>query len=106
MVTASDYRKIKDIEHISEELGFKLKPSQYADTMALYPTEKLAIYYTDSPLVNGSIDDLYCFLLGWKKFKEYSEILGICSDEKIDRAIKNYQNKKLLKIIKDSEKNE
>ena len=103
--TAYHYKKLRDLEEAAEHSGLKLKvgPHSYTsgNVLSLVTHEEhLPIYTRDIELISGTAEELYIFLRGWHKAREYLFMLGATSEKAIARKEQDYRNRDLTNMIK------
>jgi len=103
-------QRIKRIEQLIDELGFKFSKSKHTDwsedhgSLSLVPKDQdaLPIYSRDAELFVGSLERLEDWLAGVKWARDYDMMLRLSNDTKRARKEQDERNKKLLTSIKES----
>ena len=108
MIGADAYRKIQELEREAERLGFVVTFPEHhyqtnlltlrarTDSTADGDVEHLPIYWRESNLMSGSVEELIAALAGWRKCMEYLTVLRVVSPGKIQRKEQDYRNQKLM----------
>jgi hypothetical protein len=102
-------QRIKRVEQVVDELGFKFNKSKHSDwtedhgALSLVPKDPdaLPIYSRDAELFVGSIERLEDWLAGVRWAREYDRMLRVSDDKKRARKEQDERNRKLLKTLKD-----
>jgi hypothetical protein len=102
-------RSFRDIEERANNIGLRFAPSKYNgmefDTIALIPfDEHLPIYNREAEVFSGSLHDIDKWLRGVEWSRNYDNLMMSKNDEKRKTAENKYQQRELLKIIRDGEK--
>lgn len=103
-----DYR---DAEERANEIGLKFAPSKYSgyefDTIALIPlNESLPVYNREAEVMAGTLADINSWLRGVAWARNYDELMKVSSNEKREIAERKYQQRELVKTIRDGKKSE
>lgn len=98
-----DYRLT---EERANKLGLKFAASKFSgiefDTIALIPLdEHLPIYNREAEVMAGSLADISSWLRGVEWSREYDNLMMGKNDEKRKTAESKYQQRELLKVIRD-----
>lgn len=98
-----DYRLT---EERANKLGLKFAPSKFSgmeyDTIALIPLdESLPIYNREAEVTAGSLSDISNWLRGVEWSREYDNLMMSKNDEKRKTAEDKYEQRELLKVIRD-----
>jgi hypothetical protein len=102
-------QKIKHVEQLIDELGFKFAKSLHGDwtdnhgALSLKPkdADALPIYSRDAELFVGSLERLEDWLAGVRWARDYDMMLKISDAKKRARKEQDERNRKLLKTLKD-----
>lgn len=97
--------RIHRLEHNLALMGMKLaRPKHHTtDLVAVLPKdENLPIYCRDAELFIGSLEETEVWLMGFRKSREYYQMLGLVTDYKVRRKEQDYRNRELLAAIKKS----
>jgi hypothetical protein len=102
-------KSFRDVEERAHKLGLTFAPSKYSgmefDTIALVPLyENLPIYNREAEIFSGSLQDIDKWLRGVEWSRNYDNLMMSKNDEKRKTAENKYQQRELLKIIRDGEK--
>ena len=103
-------QRIKRIEQLIDELGFKFSKSKHTDwsedhgALSLVPKDHdaLPIYSRDAELFVGSLERLEDWLAGVKWARDYDMMLRISDDKKRNGAEQKQRNRNLMQSIKES----
>ena len=103
-------QRIKRVEQLIDELGFKFSKSKHSDwqedhgTLSLRPKDPdaLPIYSRDAELFVGSIEGLETWLHGVRWAREYDMMLRLSDEKKRTAAEQKERNRQLLKILKEN----
>jgi hypothetical protein len=104
-------KNFRDIEARANKIGLKFGPSKYSgmefDTIALVPfDDHLPIYNREAEIFTGSLQDIDKWLQGATWARNYDDLMKVSNDEKRKTAESKYQQRELLKIIRDGKKEE
>ena len=102
-------QRIKRVEQVVDELGFKFAKSKHSDwtedhgALSLVPKDPdaLPIYSREAELFIGSVERLEDWLAGVRWAREYDMMLKLSDDKKRARKEQDERNRKLLKTLKD-----
>ena len=101
-------QRIKHVEQMIDELGFKFSKSKHSDwtedhgALSLVPKDAnaLPIYSRDAELFVGSLERLEDWLAGVRWAREYDSMLRISDDKKRKTGEQKELNRQLMQIIK------
>ena len=104
-------QRIKRVEQLIDELGFKFSKSKHSDwtedhgALSLVPKDhdSLPIYNRDAELFVGSLERLEDWLAGVRWARDYDAMLRVSDDVKRARKELDVRNKSLLTKIKESQ---
>jgi hypothetical protein len=100
-VTATEYEKVKFLEKLAYDCGFKLDINYSKNQLCLVPREEeLPIYNRTASLAIGSVEELISFLRGWKTHEDYLFYIRACSASGIVRKEQDWRNRNLVNTIK------
>lgn len=105
-------RKYRDIEERVNSMGLKMGPSKYSgmefDTIALFPKDEdsLPIYNREAEVFIGTLQDIEQWLRGVDWARKYDELMKVSNNEKRQTSERKYQQRELLKTIRDGTKSE
>lgn len=106
MTGFSTLTKIESVKNRCEEIGFKMVPSGSLDTICIQPktNDSLPIYHENSPIFVGTLEEIDIWLSGvcWARYYD-SMVTNNKSTNNRKKAEKNISNKRLIKIIKESD---
>ena len=102
-------QRIRRIEQLIDELGFKFSKSKHTDwsedhgSLSLVPKDQdaLPIYSRDAELFVGSLERLEDWLAGVKWARDYDMMLQLSDDKKRSGAEQKQRNRNLMKSIKE-----
>ena len=102
-------QRIKRVEQLVDELGFKFSKSKHSDwtedhgALSLVPKdhEALPIYSRDAELFVGSIERLEDWLAGVRWAREYDMMLRISDDKKRAAGEQKEKNRQLMRTLKE-----
>ncbi len=102
-------RSFRDVEERANQIGLKFAPSRYSgmefDTIALIPLdENLPIYNREAEVFSGTLQDIDKWICGVEWSRNYDNLMMSKNDEKRQTAERKYQQRELLKTIRDGEK--
>ena len=102
-------RSFRDIEERANNIGLRFAPSKYNgmefDTIALIPfDEHLPIYNREAEVFQGSLQDISNWLRGVEWSRNYDNLMMSKNDDKRETAERKYQQRELLKVIRDGER--
>ena len=103
-------QRIKRVEQLIDELGFKFSKSKNSDwtedhgALSLVPKDHdaLPIYNRDAELFVGSLERLEDWLAGVRWARDYDAMLRVSDDNKRARKEQDVRNKSLLTQIKEA----
>ena len=103
-------QRIKRVEQLIDELGFKFSKSKHTDwsedhgSLSLVPKDQdaLPIFSRDAELFVGSLERLEDWLAGVKWARDYDAMLRVSDDAKRSRKEQDVRNKSLLTQIKEA----
>jgi hypothetical protein len=103
-------QRIKRVEQLIDELGFKFAKSKHTDwsedhgALSLVPKDHdaLPIYSRDAELFVGSLERLEDWLAGVKWARDYDMMLRLSDDKKRSSAEQKQRNRNLMQSIKES----
>ncbi len=104
-------RSFRDVEERANQFGLKFAPSKYSgmefDTIALIPfDEHLPIYNREAEVFSGTLQDIDKWLRGVEWSRNYDNLMMSKNDEKRQTAERKYQQRELLKVIRDGKREE
>ncbi len=104
-------KSFRDVEERASKIGLKFAPSKYSgmefDTIALMPLdEHLPVYNREAEIFQGTLQDIDKWLRGVEWSRNYDNLMMSKNDEKRKTAETRYQQRELLKVIRDGEKSE
>lgn len=102
-------QRIKRIEQLVDEIGFKFSKSKHTDwsedhgALSLVPkdADALPIYSRDAELFVGSLERLEDWLSGVKWARDYDMMLRLSDDKKRAAAEQKEKNRILMRMIKE-----
>jgi len=105
-------QRIKRIEQVVDELGFKFSKSQHSDwtedhgALSLVPKdhEALPIYSRDAELFVGSLERLEDWLAGVRWAREYDMMLRLSDEKKREAAEQKEKNRQLMRTLKEGKR--
>jgi len=105
-------QRIKRVEQLVGELGFKFSKSKHSDwtedhgALSLVPKDydALPIYSRDAELFVGSIERLEDWLAGVKWARDYDMLLRLSDDKKRDTAEQKERNRQLMRTLKEGKR--
>ena len=105
-------QRIKRVEQVIDELGFKFSKSKHSDwtedhgALSLVPkdTDALPIYSRDAELFVGSIERLEDWLAGVRWAREYDMMLRVSTDDKRTAAEQKERNRLLMRTLKEGKR--
>lgn len=102
-------RTFREVEERANDLGLKFAPSRYSgmdfDTIALIPLdEHLPIYNREAEVFQGTLQDINKWLQGVEWARNYDDLMKVSTNEKRQTAERKFQQRELVKVIRDSEK--
>jgi hypothetical protein len=104
-------KNFRDIEARANKIGLKFGPSKFSgmefDTIALVPFgEGVPIYNREAEVFTGSLQDIDKWLQGIVWARNYDDLMKVSNDDKRETAERKYQQRELLRVIKDGERSE
>ena len=102
-------QKIKRVEQLIDELGFKFAKSKHSEwtdnhgALSLRPKDPdaLPIYSRDAELFIGTVERLEDWLAGVQWAREYDRMLKLSDEKKRVKAEQKEKNRILMRIIKE-----
>ncbi len=104
-------RSFRDVEERANKIGLKFAASKYSgmefDTIALVPLdEHLPIYNREAEVFQGTLQDISSWIRGVEWSRNYDNLMMSKNDEKRETAERKYQQRELLKTIRDGKREE
>ena len=104
-------KSFRNVEVRANKIGLKFAPSKYSgmefDTIALIPlNEHLPIYNREAEIFTGTLQDIDKWLQGITWARNYDDLMKVSNDEKRQTAESKYNQRELLKVIRDGAKSE
>ena len=105
-------QRIKRVEQLVDEIGFKFSKSKHSDwtedhgALILVPrdADALPIYTRDAELFVGSIERLEDWLSGVHWARDYDRMCKISDDEKRSKAEQKERNRQLMRTLKEGKR--
>jgi hypothetical protein len=102
-------KSFRDVEERANKIGLKFAPSKYSgmefDTIALMPLdEHLPVYNREAEIFAGTLQDIDKWLRGVEWARYYDDIMKVSTHDKRQTAESKYQQRELLKVIREGEK--
>jgi hypothetical protein len=105
-------QRIKRVEQLVGELGFKFSKSKHSDwtedhgALSLVPkdADSLPIYSRDAELFVGSLERLEDWLAGVKWARDYDMMLRISTDKARAAAEQKERNRQLMRTLKEGKR--
>ena len=105
-------QRIKRVEQVIDELGFKFSKSKHSDwtdahgALSLKPKnpDALPIYSRDAELFIGTIERLEDWLAGVQWAREYDKMLKLTDDKKRNNAEQKERNRQLMRTLKEGKR--
>ena len=105
-------QRIKRVEQLVDEIGFKFSKSKHSDwtedhgALSLVPKdhEALPIYSRDAELFVGSIERLEDWLSGVKWARDYDMMLRLSDDKKRGAAEQKEKNRQMMRTLKEGKR--
>jgi hypothetical protein len=105
-------QRIKRVEQVVDELGFKFAKSKHSDwtedhgALSLVPkdADSLPIYSRDAELFVGSLERLEDWLAGVRWAREYDMMLRLSDDKKRSAAEQKEKNRQLMRTLKEGKR--
>ena len=105
-------QRIKRVEQMVDELGFKFAKSQHSDwsdnhsALSLKPKDPdaLPIYSRDAELFIGTVERLEDWLAGVRWAREYDSMLKLSDEKKRGAAEQKERNRQLMRTLKEGKR--
>jgi len=105
-------QRIKRVEQLVDEIGFKFSKSKHSDwsedhgALSLVPKDHdaLPIYSRDAELFVGSLERLEDWLSGVKWARDYDMLLRLSDDNKRAAAEQKEKNRQLMRTLKEGKR--
>jgi hypothetical protein len=105
-------QRIKRVEQLIDELGFKFAKSKHSDwsdnhgALSLKPKDPdaLPIYSRDAELFIGTIERLEDWLSGVRWAREYDSMLKLSDEKKRTKAEQKERNRQLMRTLKEGKR--
>jgi hypothetical protein len=105
-------QRIKRVEQLVDELGFKFAKSKHSDwsdnhgALSLKPKDPdaLPIYSRDAELFIGTVERLEDWLAGVQWARDYDKMLKITDEKKRIAAEQKERNRQLLRTLKEGKR--
>jgi len=105
-------QRIKRVEQLIDELGFKFAKSKHSDwsdnhgALSLKPKDPdaLPIYSRDAELFIGSVERLEDWLAGVRWAREYDMMLKLTDEKKRNNAEQKERNRQLMRTLKEGKR--
>jgi hypothetical protein len=105
-------QRIKRVEQLVDELGFKFAKSKHSDwsdnhgALSLKPKDPdaLPIYSRDAELFIGTIERLEDWLAGVRWAREYDSMLKLSDEKKRVAAEQKERNRQLMRTLKEGKR--
>jgi hypothetical protein len=105
-------QRIKRVEQLVDELGFKFSKSKHSDwtedhgALSLVPKDldALPIYSRDAELFVGSLERLEDWLAGVRWAREYDRMCKISTDKTRAAAEQKERNRQLMRTLKEGKR--
>ena len=105
-------QRIKRVEQLIDELGFKFAKSKHSDwtndhgALSLKPKDPdaLPIYSRDAELFIGSVERLEDWLAGVRWAREYDSMLKLSDEKKRTKAEQKERNRQLMRTLKEGKR--
>jgi hypothetical protein len=105
-------QRIKRVEQLIDELGFKFAKSKHSDwsdnhgALSLTPKnpDALPIYSRDAELFIGTIERLEDWLAGVRWAREYDSMLKLSDEKKRVAAEQKERNRQLMRTLKEGKR--
>jgi hypothetical protein len=105
-------QRIKRVEQLIDELGFKFAKSKHSDwsdnhgALSLKPKDPdaLPIYSRDAELFIGTIERLEDWLAGVRWAREYDSMLKLSDEKKRIKAEQKERNRQLMRTLKEGKR--
>ena len=105
-------QRIKRVEQLIDELGFKFAKSKHSEwtdnhgALSLKPKDPdaLPIYSRDAELFIGSVERLEDWLAGVRWAREYDMMLKLTDEKKRNNAEQKERNRQLMRTLKEGKR--
>jgi hypothetical protein len=105
-------QRIKRVEQLVDELGFKFAKSKHSEwtdnhgALSLKPKDPdaLPIYSRDAELFIGTVERLEDWLAGVQWAREYDRMLKLSDDKKRNSAEQKERNRQLMRTLKEGKR--
>jgi hypothetical protein len=105
-------QRIKRVEQMIDELGFKFSKSKHSEwtdnhgALSLKPKDPdaLPIYSRDAELFIGTIERLEDWLAGVRWAREYDMMLKLTDEKKRNNAEQKERNRQLMRTLKEGKR--
>ena len=105
-------QRIKRVEQLIDELGFKFAKSKHSEwtdnhgALSLKPKDPdaLPIYNRDAELFIGTVERLEDWLAGVQWAREYDRMLKLTDDKKRNTAEQKERNRQLMRTLKEGKR--
>ena len=105
-------QKIKRVEQLIDELGFKFAKSKHSEwtdnhgALSLKPKDPnaLPIYSRDAELFIGTVERLEDWLAGVQWAREYDRMLKLSDEKKRGAAEQKERNRQLMRTLKEGKR--
>jgi hypothetical protein len=105
-------QKIKRVEQMVDELGFKFAKSKHSEwtdnhgALSLKPKDPdaLPIYSRDAELFIGTVERLEDWLAGVQWAREYDRMLKLTDEKKRNNAEQKERNRQLMRTLKEGKR--
>jgi len=105
-------QRIKRVEQLIDELGFKFAKSKHSDwsdnhgALSLKPKDPdaLPIYSRDAELFIGTVERLEDWLAGVRWAREYDMMLKLTDEKKRNNAEQKERNRQLMRTLKEGKR--
>ena len=105
-------QRIKRVEQLIDELGFKFAKSKHSEwsdnigALSLRPKDPdaLPIYSRDAELFIGSVERLEDWLAGVQWAREYDMMLKLTDEKKRNNAEQKERNRQLMRTLKEGQR--
>jgi hypothetical protein len=105
-------QRIKRVEQLVDELGFKFAKSKHSDwsdnhgALSLKPKDPdaLPIYSRDAELFIGTVERLEDWLAGVRWAREYDMMLKLTDEKKRTAAEQKERNRQLMRTLKEGKR--
>ena len=105
-------QKIKRVEQLIDELGFKFAKSKHSEwtdnhgALSLKPKDPdaLPIYSRDAELFIGTVERLEDWLAGVQWARDYDKMLKLSDDKKRIAAEQKERNRQLMRTLKEGKR--